>query len=81
MKYSASDYSGASQSEAAADARNAGLSLEPGSYSQSRNAGERDAKMDAMAAAPARSASLLDQASADNGPWSTLNRSCARWEN
>jgi RNA polymerase sigma-54 factor len=69
-EYSASDYSGSSQSEAAADARNAGLSLEPGSYSQSRNAGERDAKMDAMAAAPARSASLLEQL---RGQWALVD--------
>jgi RNA polymerase sigma-54 factor len=34
---------------------------EPGSYSRARMDGERDGKMDAMAAAPARSASLSDQ--------------------
>jgi RNA polymerase sigma-54 factor len=59
-EYSASDFAG-SQSEEAAAARDMGLSLEPGSYSPSRLAGERDSKLDAMAAAPARSASLLDQ--------------------
>jgi RNA polymerase sigma-54 factor len=36
-------------------------SLESGSYSPSRMSGERDAKMDAMAAAPARGASLQEQ--------------------
>ncbi|MEM8835678.1 MAG: RNA polymerase factor sigma-54 [Planctomycetota bacterium] len=34
---------------------------EPGSYSPSRMEGERDSKMDAMANAPARGASLVDQ--------------------
>src|ERR1044071_6001729 len=34
---------------------------EPGSFSRARTDGERDGKMDAMAAAPARSASLGDQ--------------------
>jgi len=34
---------------------------EPGSFSKARQNGERDGKMDAMAAAPARSASLSDQ--------------------
>ena len=34
---------------------------EPGSFSRARMDGERDGKMDAMAAAPARSASLSDQ--------------------
>src|SRR4051812_15184761 len=66
-EYSASDYSGNGQSETAEQARDLGLYLEPGSYSPSRMAGERDAKMDAMAAAPARSASLLDQL---RGQWS-----------
>jgi RNA polymerase sigma-54 factor len=69
-EYSASDYTNNGHSEAAADARNAGLSLEPGSYSVSRSAGERDAKMDAMAAAPARSASLLDQL---RGQWALVD--------
>jgi RNA polymerase sigma-54 factor len=35
--------------------------FEPGDFSRARNDGERDAKMDAMAAAPARSLSLSDQ--------------------
>jgi RNA polymerase sigma-54 factor len=68
-EYSASDFSNG-QSEAAAEARDLGLSLEPGSYSMSRMAGERDAKMDAMAAAPARSASLLDQL---RGQWALVD--------
>ena len=62
-EYSAGDFVNNGQSEA----RDAGLSLEPGSYSPARMAGERDAKLDAMAAAPARSASLLDQL---RGQWS-----------
>jgi RNA polymerase sigma-54 factor len=66
-EYSASDYSSNGHSEPAAEARDLGLSLEPGTYSPARMAGERDAKMDAMAAAPARSASLLDQL---RGQWS-----------
>jgi RNA polymerase sigma-54 factor len=68
-EYSASDYSSNSQSDGQA-ARDLGLSLEPGSYSPSRMAGERDGKMDAMAAAPARSASLVDQL---RGQWGLVD--------
>src|SRR5262245_12686574 len=66
-EYSASDYNG--QTGTATEARDH-LSLEPGTYSPSRLAGERDAKMDAMAAAPARSASLLDQL---RGQWALVD--------
>jgi RNA polymerase sigma-54 factor len=55
------DYGPSHSSDLAAEARAAGLSLEPGSYSPARSNGERDAKMEAMAAAPARAGSLTDQ--------------------
>jgi RNA polymerase sigma-54 factor len=69
-EFSTSDYTNNHVSELVSEARNAGLSLEPGSYSVSRNAGERDAKMDAMAAAPARSASLTEQL---RGQWALVD--------
>ena len=47
-------------SNASADA-GASRDFEPSTYSRARSDGERDGKMDAMAAAPARSASLLEQ--------------------
>src|ERR1043165_5101591 len=47
-------------SNASADAGSS-RDFEPSTYSRSRSDGERDGKMDAMAAAPARSASLQEQ--------------------
>jgi RNA polymerase sigma-54 factor len=49
-------------SNAAGD-RTANRDFDPSTFSRSRSDGERDGKMDAMAAAPARSASLLEQLS------------------
>jgi RNA polymerase sigma-54 factor len=56
-----SDYGPSHTSDLALEARAAGLSLEPGSYSPARASGERDAKLDAMASTPARAASLTEQ--------------------
>lgn len=56
-----SDYSEAFDNEYSAASLHARQSLEPGQYSPSRMAGERDAKMDAMANAAAPAKSLTDQ--------------------
>ncbi|MEZ6317729.1 MAG: RNA polymerase factor sigma-54 [Phycisphaerales bacterium] len=53
--YAEDDYGGRDHARVRDDAEH------HGTYSASRMAGERDGKMDAMAAAPARSASLTDQ--------------------
>ncbi|HYE61789.1 MAG TPA: RNA polymerase factor sigma-54 [Phycisphaerales bacterium] len=69
-EFSASDYGDHDRSELMAEARDAGISLEPGTYSVNRSAGERDAKIDAMAAAPARGASLTEQL---RGQWALVD--------
>jgi len=51
----------------ASDTRDYSDRLEPGEYSAGRLSGERDGKLDAMASAPARGASLADQL---RGQWS-----------
>ncbi len=60
-EFSSSDYAAHDQWETAGETRDHGLSMDAGTYSAARQTGERDAKLDAMAAAPARSASLTEQ--------------------
>ncbi len=60
-EFSASDYGDRSDAEVIPDRAAPSREEEFGSYSPARMNGERDAKLDAMAAAPAPSASLTEQ--------------------